>query len=408
MSKYNEITLKLLEDKYKMLFSLKKREREKVQQQIFDTGYNIFFPSTGKELSEHQEIVAIVESLRNEFNNPEIGEKIDSLETSLGKLIGLSSNSSKKGEIAENILEEIIKNRYGDIQYKDMSHVPHSGDGWLTFSDNKIVMLESKNYNINISKEEVDKMERDMKEHNIKWGLFVSWNSGVVGRREFDIHVFNHQGSTYTIVLISNLSKDNTRLDLGIQVINNLRKRFNNIQKFPWIVSDISEDLNELNEIANMNYILRDSFQQVENNIRSTLSNFYNTLREYDYKIVKKSREILSKIESTMDESIINNLDTYDNILDQFEGKKMFNVLSQIFDNIKKFGWNIKQENGEIRIVKINPTKEDEDIGKIKVFCKKVTLFIEKLNISFEFKDINDSNFNSSFAVLKNTADIII
>ena len=208
--------------------------------------------------------------------------------------------------------------------------------------------------------------------------------------------------------MISNLCKDNSRLDLGIQVINNLRKRFNNIQKFPWIVSDISEDLNELNEIANMNYVLRDSFQEVENNIRSTLSNFYNSLREYDYKIVKKSREILSKIESTMDESIINSLDTYDNILDQFEGKKMFNVLSQIFDNIKKFGWNIKQENGEIRIVKINSTKEDEDIGKIKVFCKKVALFIEKLNISFEFKDINDSNFNSKFAVLKNTADIII
>jgi len=408
MSKYHEITLKLLEDKYKMLFSLKKREREKIQKQIFDIGYNIFFPSTDKELTEHQEIVAIVESLRNEFSNPEIGNKIDSLETSLGKLIGLSSNSSKKGEIAENILEEIIKNRYGDIQYKDMSQIPHSGDGWLTFSDNKIVMLESKNYNINISKDEVDKMERDMKEHNIKWGLFVSWNSGIVGRREFDIHVFNHQGSTYTIILISNLCKDNSRLDLGIQVINNLRKRFNNIQKFPWIVSDISEDLNELNEIANMNYVLRDSFQEVENNIRSTLSNFYNSLREYDYKIVKKSREILSKIESTMDESIINSLDTYDNILDQFEGKKMFNVLSQIFDNIKKFGWNIKQENGEIRIVKINSTKEDEDIGKIKVFCKKVALFIEKLNISFEFKDINDSNFNSKFAVLKNTADIII
>jgi hypothetical protein len=405
-TKVIDVNFELNSDEHKMLFKLKKRDRDAMIEKIFNTGYNIYFPTTNKELNEHQEIVAIVESLRSEFNNPLITEKMDSLENSLGKLIGLSSNSSKKGEIAENILEEIIKNRYGDIQYKDTSHMPHSGDGWLTFSDNKIVMLESKNYNINVSMDEVYKMERDMKEHNIKWGLFVSWNSGVVSKREFDIHVFNHQGGTYTIVIISNLSRDDSRLDLGIQVLNNLRKRFDNVNKFPWIVSNISEDLNELNEIVNMNYILKDRFQEVESNIRTILNGYYNNLREYDYKIVKKTREILSKIESTMEESIINNLDTYDNILDNYRDKKIFLILSKIFESLKKIGWNLKEINDEYRIFKVNSDKDDEDIGKIKIFVKKVQLSIDKLNLSFEFKDLN-SEFLNTFKVLKGFSELL-
>lgn len=401
-----EIIFNINDKDHKMLFSLKKRERESMINKIFKTGYNIYFPSCNKDMNEQQEIVAIVESLRSEFNNPLIGEKIDSLENSLGKLIGLSSNSSKKGEIAENILEEIIKNRYGDIEYKDTSQTPHSGDGWLTFSDNKIVMLESKNYNINVSMEEVYKMERDMKEHNIKWGLFVSWNSGVVSKREFDIHVFNHQGSTYTIVMISNLSKDESRLDLAIQVLYNLRKRFDNVSKFPWIVSNITEDLNELNDIVTMNYILKDKFQEVETSIRSILSGYYNSLREYDYKIVKKTKEILSKIESTMEESIIDSLDTYDNILEGYSDKKIFTILSKVFDNLKKLGWDLRLVNDDFKLFKINTDKEDEDIGKIKIFVKKVLLTITKLNLSFEFKDLND-DFSSSFQILKTISDII-
>ena len=405
-TKVIDINFEINNNDHKMLFKLKKRDRDAMIEKIFTTGYNIYFPTTNKELNEHQEIVAIVESLRSEFNNPLISEKMDSLEHSLGKLIGLSSNSSKKGEIAENILEEIIKNRYGDIQYKDTSHIARSGDGWLTFSDNKIVMLESKNYNINVPMDEVFKMERDMKEHNIKWGLFVSWNSGVVSKREFDIHVFNHQGGTYTIVMISNLARDESRLDLGIQVLNNLRKRFDNITKFPWIVSNISDDLNELNEIVNMNYILKDKFQVVESSIRSILSGYYNNLREYDYKIVKKTRDILSKIESTMEESIINSLDTYDNILDKFRDKKIFIILLKILNNLKKIGWNLKEVDDEFRLFKINSDKDDEDIGKIKVYVKKVLLVIDKLSLSFEFKDLNNE-FESCFMVMKGFSELI-
>ena len=406
MNKEHEISLILNESDYKMLFQLKKRPREKLIQQIFDIGYNIYFPSVDKELNEQQEIVAMVKSLKNEFINTDISEKINSLETSLSKLIGISSNSSKKGEFAENFLEEIINTRYGDIDYKDMSKVAHSGDAWLTFPDNQVAMLESKNYTTSVSKDELDKMERDMIEHNIKWGIFVSWNSNLIGKREFDVHTFSHKGNNYVIIIISNLSKDNSRLDLGIQLLRKLRSDFDNVPKFPWIVSNITEELNQLNEIVLLNYQLRDSFEEVENEVKNNLSIFYNKLRDYQYKLVKKSQDILNKIQSTMEESVVEPLESNTEILEENKEKKIFPFLVRLFDNLTKLNWGIIKEDDELYLIKMD---DNIKIGKLKIFLKKLILSIDKFNISFEIKYTKDdfSELLESITAIKNISDII-
>ena len=143
-------------------------------------------------------------NLDNKIDNNKITNKIDNLGVVLEKLIGLSVSSSKKGELAENILENIITKKYGDIKYNNMSQVNHSGDAWLNFdSFNQVVMLESKNYSIKVNKDEVIKMKNDMITNNIQWGILVSFNSQVQGYRNFDIETFNHQGKIYTIVILS-------------------------------------------------------------------------------------------------------------------------------------------------------------------------------------------------------------
>jgi hypothetical protein len=406
MNKEHEISFILNENDYKMLFQLKKRPREKLIHQIFDIGYNIYFPSVDKELTEQQEIVAMVKSLKNEFINTDIGEKISSLEISLSKLIGISSNSSKKGEFAENVLEEIINTRYGDIEYKDMSKVARSGDGWLTFPGNQITMLESKNYTTSVSKDELDKMERDMIEHNIKWGIFVSWNSNIIGKREFDIHTFSHKGNNYVIIIISNLSKDSSRLDLAIQLLRKLRSDFDNVPKFPWIVSNITEELNQLNEIVLLNYQLRDAFEETENEIKSNLSIFYNKLRDYQYKLVKKSQDILNKIQSTMEDSIIEPLESNTEFLEEHKEKKIFPFLVRLFDNLTKLNWGIIKEDDELYLIK---TDDNKKIGKLKIFLKKLVLSIDKFNILFEIKYTKDdfSELLESITAIKNISDII-
>ena len=157
--------------------------------------------------------------LVDEINNSEVSNKINSLETSLTKLIGLSSNSCKKGAIAENILEELFENRYGDIRFEKKSGQAHSGDAWLHLPDDKIIMLESKNYTTTVNKDEITKLHSDMITHNIRWGILVSFNSMIQGMKELDFQTFVHNKETYSIIMISNLSVDIHKLDLGLQII---------------------------------------------------------------------------------------------------------------------------------------------------------------------------------------------
>ena len=163
-----EFTLKLDEKEYPMLNNFKKKELDKYLFKIFKTGYQIHFPSNDKieQQLEHNELLERIETIKGELkdqiNNSEIGDKINSLESSLTKLIGLSSNSCKKGNFGENVLEEIFSKRYGDIQFDRKSQVSHSGDAWLYLPDGKLIMLESKNYSTTVNKDEINKLQSDI------------------------------------------------------------------------------------------------------------------------------------------------------------------------------------------------------------------------------------------------------
>jgi hypothetical protein len=112
-----ELNMKIKSDEYPILFKLKKTELNKLTNIIFKTGYDILYPNINKtkvqEKTEYNDIINKIELLKNEFTHP-----LENLESSLEKLIGISSNSAKKGEFAENLLETIFSQRYGDITFK--------------------------------------------------------------------------------------------------------------------------------------------------------------------------------------------------------------------------------------------------------------------------------------------------
>jgi hypothetical protein len=99
--------------------------------------------------------------------------------------------------MAEILLENIVNERYGDIKFVSKSQTPHSGDAWLYLPDDKIIMLESKNYTSTVNKDEVIKLQSDMITHNITWGILVSFNSMIQGMKELDFHTFLHNHEWY-------------------------------------------------------------------------------------------------------------------------------------------------------------------------------------------------------------------
>jgi len=110
--------------KFPILFSMKKKDREIKIMSMLELGYSCYF----RDPNEFKE--NIPDNLYTIAQNKEIMDM-------LNRLTGICNNSSKKGLCGENILEDIIKKRYGDITFEKKSLTPHSGDAWLYLPDNK-------------------------------------------------------------------------------------------------------------------------------------------------------------------------------------------------------------------------------------------------------------------------------
>jgi hypothetical protein len=377
-------------DDYPVLNNFKDIARQNIIEEIFKTGYNIHFPSLEKIEQNHQ-----YNELLCQINNSEISDKLTHLESSLSKLIGISSNSSKKGEMAEILLENIIHDRYGDLKFESKAQTPHSGDAWLYLPDNKIIMLESKNYTSTVNKDEVIKLQSDMITHHIKWGILVSFNSMIQGMKELDFHTFLHNNETYSIIMVSNLSMDYHKLDLGLQIIRKLILKFDNLGNFPWIINDITQNLNELNQIVKKNYCLRDAYYTMEKDIQKILSNYHVCLRDYQYDLELKINEIISKIQATTDKSIdIKTSESYEQILSKYEKKKILPLIVRIVDLCQQQSWKLENESDDNLII-----KNHEVIGYVKVQIKKILININDISLIFNIG--NDKEIKQNFEIIK-------
>ena len=316
--------------------------------------------------------------------------------TSIQKLTGVTNNSSKKGEVGEHMLDQVITQRYGDLTIESKAKIPHSGDAWLTFPDGKTIMLESKNYNYRVNKDELDKMEDDMITNYIKFGIFISWCSTVQNRKDLDIHTFYHNGETYLVIIISNLSVDINKLDLAIQLTRKLLNNFTDMKSFPWLIDDIKDNLGKLEGLINKNFKLRDKFYGMSNVVTESLNNYYLYMREYQYDIEKSVKEIVDSIDSTIKESIKTNGSMNPTIqefassrewLVKYKKEKMYPVLEGINDCLSENKISILLSDD--KDIQVEMIKESEKIGSIKIQKKKILL---SLQIGLNF-DLDDKNY---------------
>jgi len=373
------IQITVTTNEFPVLFNIKPEDISIISNKIFKLGYEILFPC--------------FEKIENIKTHSIVNEKVLNLEASLDKLIGISNTyslSSKKGEIGENFLEIIFENRYGDIIYKNMAQTNHSGDAWLYLPDNKIIMLESKNYTYTVDKNEVTKMQNDMITHNINYGIFISLNSNIQGYKEIDIFTFQHNGNVYTILMISTLINDIKKLDLGLSIIRNILLYSN--KKLHWIEKDIKNELHDLHQIIQFNYTIRDNFYITEKEIIKSLNNHFIKLRDYQYDIENKIKDILTKINNTLENSIEFTYD-YDVLLNECKDPKMKALFIQIIDLLSSQKISI---NSQLELYNNN-----DKIGIIKCKLKKITLELYNGDVNFIFQLGNEKQNKQNITILE-------
>ena len=109
-----------------------------------------------------------------------ISSKIDELETKKTAPV----IPSVKGKIGEDNVKQILS----VFDVKDVSKEGHQGDLIVT-NDNRIVLVEVKNYDNPVPSSEVEKFYRDIEENNADAGLFISLKSDIRGHEGFELEV---------------------------------------------------------------------------------------------------------------------------------------------------------------------------------------------------------------------------
>jgi len=150
-----------------------------------------------KEAKEEQKEmdIGLINSLKED--KVDFQKQIVNLTDSIQMLTNTNNNSQKKGKVGEDLTEKrIIPPGW---EYENKSQVSHQGDGHLwNPQTNQKILIDSKNYNVKVPKNETKKLIKDVKDNNMKAGVMVSLTSGIshhtksMVRNEIDLEMIEN------------------------------------------------------------------------------------------------------------------------------------------------------------------------------------------------------------------------
>jgi hypothetical protein len=136
------------------------------------------------------------------------------------ELLKKMENSSAKGKISENLLDNILQNLYPSAQIDMVANEKESGDFLIFRLDKPIILIENKNYTRNVNSIEVDKFIRDIDTQGCS-GLFLSQKSGISGKQNFEINF--HKGNI--LLFVHNVEYESEKIKIAIEIIDHMQRK---------------------------------------------------------------------------------------------------------------------------------------------------------------------------------------
>jgi len=144
----------------------------------------------------------------------------ESINDELLKYINKYKTISGKGNQSENMLLNILSKEYLSAEIINTSNETGKGDCIIKRKDKVPLLIETKNYTTNVKKDEVDKFIRDITNNECN-GIFLSQNSGIVGKENFQIDFHNKN----VLIYIHNVNYDISKINLAINTIDTLYEK---------------------------------------------------------------------------------------------------------------------------------------------------------------------------------------
>jgi hypothetical protein len=361
------INIKL--EEYIKLEKLKKLpDYKNILQTIFRLGYNTYFNS----ISNNLEYYTVKDDLMNTLN-----DTIQPLNDLTKSLYGLNQ-STKKGDITEALIDDIITKQFPEYNYDIKRGIAHHADGELTSPSGLKALVEVKNYNSTVPYDEVEKFKYDLSFRNITYGLFISIKSGIQFQKPFSYEKYEKDGVVYHIVYVSKVFEEQHKVYTSVLLLENIYKFIkkndcskldksilNNIQKIETIIDEFSK--------------IKNKYIEMESNIKKSLDDYYGIIRDAEYQMKEKFNNIWNQIVDN-ENKLIKYSEKEKIILKA--NKKIQNILEKIFN---KFDDNFKYVEKEDDIMIY---LKDNLICTIKLF--KLKIVIKFMNYDLTISGTND------------------
>ena len=223
----------------------------------------------------------ILSHIQNTFekslDSHNITNKIFSIESTLSNINeNFSNNSSKKGQVAETILFNILTENFQDTEVIDTSHIPNSGDIQLIKDNKPTILIDSKNFGSKtVPKRDLDKFYNDIQQNNCS-GILCNAFGGIANKQNFEIDIVDkniivfihsHQFDSNIFKLATNIiynlqhelkEKQNDTINIDQRLFQNLKIEYNYyIQSFRHHLDIIKSNVNSLSQLS---FTLLDNF----------------------------------------------------------------------------------------------------------------------------------------------------
>jgi hypothetical protein len=198
-----------------------------------------------------------------------------SLNATVNDMLKKMENASTKGKISENIVFNILNTLYPSAQ--DIEYVgdkKESGDIMLVRENKPTILIENKNWEKIVSKDEVKKFIHDVETQDC-CGLFLSQNTGIANKRNFEITIHNNK---HILLFMHEVNYDAEKIKLGIEIIDHFK-----------------ETLDKFDDKSDIDTIDKDVLDSINKEFQECCSqklNILKTIKDFSQKLLKQVEEI--------------------------------------------------------------------------------------------------------------------
>ncbi len=230
------------EDSEKILQSINKEEQLNNFLNNFESKYNQLIQPFCTIVNASEE------RLYKEISYVKNSQLPESLMNNLTDFFNKYKNSSYKGQLGEIQLETVLNQIFPSAEVLNTTSTKASCDFKLSRVDKETILFETKDYDRNVTLDEVKKFIRDIETQKTH-GIFLSQHSGITSKQNFQIDTIGKN----IVIYIHNVKYEPTVIKMIVDIIDNLNEKLvmiNEEQNDEFSISD--ENLQEINkEYAN-------------------------------------------------------------------------------------------------------------------------------------------------------------